>query len=152
MNRKLAVAAIVGGFVQAVGLLRGQEPQTPTRVPRAAAGEPVSPRLQEALSPSRDTALTREMADDLQRQITELGKRLSAVEQTQATTVGFSKSGNDLTLAPAGKVAIKAPGGVTLEGPLMAIKGQTGVTLEGASINVTASGQLIQKAAMIMLN
>ena len=134
MNRKIALAAIAAGMSQVVGLLRGQEPQPRvTRVPTA----PLSPRLGAVTSSSPDTALTREMAEDLQRQINELAKRLAAVEQTQSTTVGFSKNGNDLVLAPAGNISIKAG---------------TGVTLEGASINVKAAGQLIQKGAMILLN
>jgi len=155
MNRKIAVAAIVGGFVHAVGLLRGQEPQT--RVPRTPVGQPVSPTISGTVSPTQ--------AEDLQRQINELAKRLSAVEQTlatqsqvdavtknqlaevtnrlsaveqtQANTVGFTKSGNDLTLSPAGKVTIKPAAGLSLQGP---------------TIDVTATGNLVQKAGMILLN
>ena len=134
MNRKIAVAAIVGGLVHAVGLLRGQEPQP--RVPRVPAGEP-APRIEGAVSPTQEAALTREVAEDLQRQINELAKRLSVVEQTQATTVGFSKSGNDLVLSPPGNVSIKAG---------------TGIALQGSTIDVTALGNLNQKAALIRLN
>jgi len=134
MNRKIALAAIAGGLANVVGLLRGQEPQAPTV--RAPAREPVSPRLG-TIVPSQETTLTREVAEDLQRQINDLAKRLAAVEQTQATTVGFSKNGNDLVLA--------APGNVSL-------KSASGVTVEGANINVKASAQLIQTGAMIMLN
>ena len=134
MNRKIAVAAIVGGLVHAVGLLRGQEPQP--RVPRVPTGEPV-PRIEGAVSPTQEAALTREVAEDLQRQINELAKRLSVVEQTQATTVGFSRSGNDLVLSPPGNVSIKAG---------------TGIALQGSTIDVTALGNLNQKAALIRLN
>jgi hypothetical protein len=135
MNRKIAVAAIVGGLVHAVGLLRGQEPEP--RVPRVPAGEPTLPRIEGAVSPTQEAALTRKVAEDLQRQINELARRLAAVEETQATTVGFSKSGNDLVLAPAGKVSIKAG---------------TGLALQGVTIDVTASANLVQRGALILLN
>lgn len=131
MKRKIAIAAIVGGVVHAFGLLRGKEPQAQT--PR----EPTSRQLEGSLSTTESATLTQKTAEDLQRQINELARRLAAVEQTQSTTVGFTKSGDDLVLAPAGKVAIKAA---------------TALSLQGTTIDVTAAGTLVQKGALIQLN
>jgi hypothetical protein len=80
MNRKVAVAAIVGGLMHAVSVLRGQEVQpVPTRV---------RPPVGELMLPPATVPLTPAVADDLQRQINELTARLNVLAQAQANTVG----------------------------------------------------------------
>jgi hypothetical protein len=131
MNRKVAVAAIVGGLMHTMSVLRGQEVQpVPARV-RPPAGE--------LLLPPGTMPLTPAMAADLQRQITELAARVSVLEQAQANTVGFTKVGNDYVFAPAsGNVSIKAPMDLTIKG--------------GAAVRLHASGNLEQRGAMILIN
>src|SRR4051812_36178181 len=109
MNRKVAVAAIVGGLMHTVSMLRGQEIQ------------PVSPRLRtrpgELPPPQGILPSTAPTPEDLQRQITELAARVSVLEQTQANTAGFTKVGSDYVFAPAsGNVSIKAPMNFTIQG------------------------------------
>jgi hypothetical protein len=131
MNRKVAVAAIVGGLMHAVSVLRGQEVQpAPVRV-RPPVGE-----LQ--LAPAT-VPLTSVVAEDLQRQINELTIRLNALAQAQANTVGFTKVGNDFEFAPAsGNVSIKAPTTFTIQG--------------GSDIRLFATGNIQQRGAAITLN
>jgi hypothetical protein len=131
MNRKIAVAAIVGGLMHTVSLLRGQEIQpVPTRI-RPPAG---------ALPPPEGTAtLTQAVVDDLQRQITALAGRVDVLAQAQANSVGFTKVGNDFVFAPTtGNVSIKAPMMLTIQG--------------AATIRLLAGADLEQKAAVIKLN
>jgi hypothetical protein len=131
MNRKIAVAAIVGGLMHTVSLLRGQEIQpVPTRI-RPPVG---------ALPPPEGTVtLTQAVVDDLQRQITALAGRVDVLAQAQANSVGFTKVGNDFVFAPAsGNVAIKAPMMLTIQG--------------GATVRLLAGADLEQKAAVIKLN
>jgi hypothetical protein len=132
MNRKIAVAAIVGGLMHTVSLLRGQEVQP---VPGGRLRPPVT-----ELPPPQGTAtLTQAVVDDLQRQITALAGRVNVLEQAQANSVGFTKVGNDFVFAPAtGNVAIKAPMMLTIQG--------------AATIRLLAGADLEQKAAMIRIN
>jgi len=131
MNRKVAVAAIVGGLMHTMSLLRAQEVQpVPTRV-RPPIGELPPPQGIAPLTPS--------VADDLQRQINELSARVNLLEQAQANTVGFTKVGNDFVFAPtSGNVSIKAPMNLKIQG--------------AAGIDINAAGTLQQKGAMILLN
>jgi hypothetical protein len=131
MNRKVAVAAIVGGMMHTMSVLRGQEVQTvPTRV-RLPVGE--------LLPPQGIAPLTPAVAEDLQRQITELAARVSVLEQTQANTAGFTKVGNDYVFAPvSGNVSIKAPMDFTIKG--------------SAAIRLHATGNVEQRGAMILIN
>jgi hypothetical protein len=131
MNRKVAVAAIVGGLMHTMSVLRGQEVQpVPTRI-RPPVGELPPPRSIAPLTPT--------VAEDLQRQITELAGRVNVLEQAQASTVGFTKVGSDYVFAPAsGNVSIKAPMDFTIKG--------------GAAIRLQASGNLEQRGAMILIN
>ncbi|MFL5401987.1 MAG: hypothetical protein ACJ8BF_04140 [Gemmatimonadales bacterium] len=131
MNRKVAVAAIVGGLMHTMSVLRGQEVQpVPSRV-RPTAGE--------LLPPQGIAPLTPTVAEDLQRQITELAGRVSVLEQAQANTAGFTKVGNDYVFAPtSGNVSIKAPMNFTIQG--------------GGTMKLLASGMLEQKGAMILIN
>lgn len=122
MNRKIAVAAIVGGLMHTMSVLRGQEIQpVPTRI-----------RPPGALPPPEGTAtLTQAVVDDLQRQITALAGRVDVLAQAQANSVGFSKVGNDFVFAPAtGNVEIKAP----------------------MMLRLLAGANLEQKGALIKLN
>lgn len=131
MNRKIAVAAIVGGLMHTMSVLRGQEIQpVPTRI---------RPPINE-LPPAQGTAtLTQAVVDDLQRQITALAGRVDVLAQAQANTVGFTKVGNDFVFAPAsGNVAIKAPMMLTIQG--------------ASTIRLLAGADLEQKAAVIKLN
>jgi hypothetical protein len=131
MNRKIAVAAIVGGLMHTMGLLRGQEIQpAPTRI-RPPVG---------ALPPPEGTAtLTQAVVDDLQRQITALAGRVDVLAQAQANSVGFTKVGNDFVFAPAsGNVEIKAPMMLTIQG--------------AATVRLLAGALLEQKGGMIKLN
>ena len=131
MNRKIAVAAIVGGLMHTVSLLRGQEIQpVPTRI-RPPVG---------ALPPRESTAtLSQAVVDDLQRQITALAGRVDLLAQAQANSVGFTKVGNDFVFAPAsGNVAIKAPMMLTIQG--------------AATVRLLAGADLEQKGAVIKLN
>jgi hypothetical protein len=140
MNRKIAVAAIVGGLMHTVSLLRGQEVQrTPTRL-RTQTGELLpAPRDTATLSPS--------VVEDLQRQINALAARVDALTQAQAGSVGFTKVGNDLILAPlTGNVTIKAPMNLAMEGAAnLTIKGSSNVSLE-------AGATMTQRASMIRIN
>jgi len=139
MNRKIAVAAIVGGLMHTMSVLRGQEVQP---VPRER------PRLPGAvLEPTQTATLTPAVADDLQRQITELVGRVQVLEQAQATSVGFTKVGNDFVFAPpARNVRIQAPQGLT-------IQGATSIELNaGAGMQLRAAEDLVQRAATIRLN
>ena len=130
MNRKIAVAAIVGGLMHTMSLLRGQEVQP---VPRARVRPPVGEL------PPQGATLTPAVVDDLQRQINELTGRVTALAQAQADSVGFSKVGNDFVFAPpSGNVTITAPVNLTMQG--------------GASIKLDAAANLEQKAAMISIN
>lgn len=126
MNRKIAVAAIVGGLMQTMSSLRGQEiQQAPARV------RPSVPRGDASLKPT--------VIDDLQRQVAELTRRVDALEQAKANSVGFTKVGNDFVFAPdAGNVTIKAPMGLTLEG--------------ASTIRIAAGATITQKATTILLN
>jgi hypothetical protein len=131
MNRKVAVAAIVGGLMHTMSVLRGQEVQpVPTRVRPPIGG----------LQPPVPTAtLTPAAVDDLQRQINELTARVNVLAETQANTVGFTKVGNDFVFAPtSGNVSIKAPMNLKIEG--------------AASVDLRAAGTLQQRAATILLN
>lgn len=131
MNRKIAVAAIVGGLMHTMSLLRGQEVQP---VPRARVRPPVG-----EVPPQGNATLTPAVVDDLQRQINELTGRVNALAQAQADSVGFSKVGNDFVFAPTtGNVTIRAPMNLTIQG--------------GASIKLAASANLEQKAPMISIN
>lgn len=133
MNRKIAVAAIVGGLVHTMSLLRGQEVQKPVPGARTRLPGGEVPTLQ------GNATLTPTAIDDLQRQITELAGRVNVLEQAQANSVGFTKVGNDFVFAPAtGNVAIRAPMNLTIQG--------------AASIKLAAGTNIEQKAAMIMLN
>ena len=132
MNRKIAVAAIVGGLMHTVSLLRGQEVQP---VP----GGRVRPPVTELPPPQGIATLTQAAVDDLQRQITALAGRVNVLEQAQANSVGFTKVGNDFVFAPAtGNVAIKAPMNLTIQG--------------AATIRLLAGADLEQKGALIKLN
>jgi len=140
MNRKIAVAAIVGGLMQAMSVLRGQEVQP---VQKERSRLPMS-----RVPPAGNTAtLTPVAVDDLQRQITELAARVSVVEQTQANSVGFTKVGNDFVFAPtAGDVKIKAPQGLTIQGAMnMELSA-------GANMLLKANAGIEQKASIIQLN
>lgn len=140
MNRKVAVAAIVGGLMHTMSVLPGQEVQP---VPKERL------RLPSGLVPpaQNNATLTPAVIDDLQRQITELAGRFSVLKQTQANSVGFTKVGNDFVFAPtAGNVKIKAPQGLTIQGA---------TTMEltaGASMRLRADADIEQRAAMIRLN
>jgi hypothetical protein len=131
MNRKIAVAAIVGGLMHTVSLLRGQEIQpVPTRI---------RPPVGALLPPESTATLTQAVVDDLQRQITALAGRVDVLAQAQANSVGFTKVGNDFVFAPAsGNVSIKAPMMLTIQG--------------AATIRLLAGADLEQKAALIRLN
>lgn len=132
MNRKIAVAAIVGGLMHTMSLLRGQEVQP-------APGARVRPPAGELLPRQGTATLTPAVVDDLQRQITALAGRVSVLEQAQANSVGFTKVGNDFVFAPTtGNVAIKAPMSLTIQG--------------GANVRLLAGADLEQKAAMIRIN
>ena len=131
MNRKIAVAAIVGGLMHTMSLLRGQEVQP-------APGARVRPPVGELLPPQGTATLTPAVADDLQRQINELSARVTVLAQAQANTVGFTKVGNDFVFSQTtGNVAIKAPN-LTIQGT--------------ANVRLLAGGDLEQKAAMIRIN
>jgi hypothetical protein len=140
MNRKIAVAAIVGGLMHTMSVLRGQEVQP---VPRER------PRLPSGRVPPAQTnaTLTPAVINDLQRQITELAGRVSVLEQKQANSLGFTKVGNDFVFAPdSGNVKINAPQGLTIQGA---------TTMEltaGASMRLRADGDIEQRGAMIRLN
>ena len=132
MNRKIAVAAIVGGLMHTMSLLRGQEVQP---VPGARVRPPVG----ELLPPQGTATLTPAVADDLQRQINELSARVNVLAQAQANTVGFTKVGNDFVFAPtSGNISIKAPMNLKIEG--------------AATVDLRAAGTLQQRAAMILIN
>jgi hypothetical protein len=132
MNRKLAVAAIVGGLMHTMSLLRGQEVQP-------APGVRVRPPTGQLLPPQGTATLTPAVADDLQRQITALAGRVAALEQVQANSVGFTKVGNDFVFAPtSGNVSIKAPMNLTIQG--------------AANVRLLAAADLEQKGAMIRIN
>jgi hypothetical protein len=130
MNRKIAVAAIVGGLMHTMSLLRGQEIQpVPTRIRPPAA----------VLPPEGTVTLTQAVVDDLQRQITALAGRVDVLAQAQANSVGFTKVGNDFVFAPtSGNVSIKAPMMLTIQG--------------AATVRLLAGADLEQKGAMIKLN
>ena len=131
MNRKVAVAAIVGGLMHTMSVLRGQEIQrVPARV-RPPVGE---------LKPAPGTAtLTPATVEDLQRQINELTARVNVLAEAQANTVGFTKVGNDFVFQPAsGNVSIKAPMNLKIEG--------------ASAVELRAGSTLQQRAAMILLN
>lgn len=133
MNRKIAVAAIVGGLMHTVSLLRGQEVQKP--VPGARTRLPSG----EVPPVTGNPTLTPAVMDDLQRQITALAGRVSVLEQTQANSVGFTKVGNDFVFAPTtGNVAIKAPMRLTIQG--------------ATNVSLLAGVDLEQKAPMIRIN
>jgi hypothetical protein len=156
MNRKQAVLTMLAGAVSWV------------KIARSAPREDLPPSLKPAAP----------VADDLQRQVAELTKRVQTLEAAQAQVVGFNKVGNDLVLPPAaGNVIIKAATGtVNVECSKMTVK--TGTSLElrssasavveaasnlqlkgsqttleaSGSCQVKAQGTLEQKAAMITLN
>ena len=130
MNRKIAVAAIVGGLMHTMSVLRGQEIQpVPTRIRPPGALPP----------PEGTVTLTQAVVDDLQRQITALAGRVDVLAQAQANSVGFTKVGNDFVFAPAtGNVETKAPMMLTIQG--------------AATIRLLAGANLEQKGALIKLN
>ena len=130
MNRKIAVAAIVGGLMHTMSVLRGQEVQpVPTRIRPPGALPP----------PEGAVTLTQAVVDDLQRQITALAGRVDVLAQAQANSVGFTKVGNDFVFAPtSGNVAIKAPMMLTIQG--------------AATVRLLAGANLEQKGALIKLN
>jgi hypothetical protein len=140
MNRKFVVAAIVGGLMHMVSLLRGQEVQrAPTRL---------RPQTGELLPVPKDTAtLSPSVVEDLQRQINALSARVDALTQAQASSVGFTKVGNDFVFAPAtGNVTIKAPMN-------LAIQGAANLTIQGSSnVKLLAGANLEQRAPMITIN
>jgi len=141
MNRKIAVAAIVGGLMHTMSVLRGQEVQPVQKErPRLPSSQVPPPERIGALRPVVSI-------DDLQRQINELAARVGVLEQTQANSVGFTKVGNDLVLAPvAGNVKIRAPQELT-------IQGAANIELSaGASMRLRAMAEIEQKGSMIRLN
>lgn len=146
MNRKVAVAAIVGGLMHTMSVLRGQEVQpVPTRIRPPIGG----------LQPPVPTAtLTPAAVDDLQRQINELTARVNGLAETQANTVGFTKVGNDFVFAPtSGNVSIKAPMNLKIEGAAVNLRATGALTIRGDStVDVNAGGALQQKGATISLN
>ncbi len=147
MNRKVAVAAIVGGLMHTMSKLRGQEVQpVPTRI-RPPVGE---------LQPPLPTAtLTPAAVDDLQRQINELSARVTVLAETQANTVGFTKVGNDFVFAPtSGNVSFKAPMNLKIEGAgAVNLRATGALTIRGDStVNVDAGSTLQQRAGTISLN
>jgi hypothetical protein len=121
MNRKQALFTILAGVVPWASFARAGEREDERQEPPMKSRSP-GPTVQE-----------------LQAQIAELTRRLQQLEQTQANTVGFTKSGNDLELAhPSGNVVIRAGGGVNLKA--------------GSSMQLIASGTLEHKGALITLN
>jgi hypothetical protein len=134
MNRKVAVAALVGGLMHTVSLLRGQEPQPPvSRTPRQPVGQPSAPVIG-----GETSGLTPEIVEDLRKQVAELTRRVDLMERANANSMSFDKVGNDFVFAPpSGNVLIKAP---------------AGLTIQGSVINVAASGVLTHKGSMINLN
>ena len=148
MNRKVAVAAIVGGLMHTMSVLRGQEVQpVPSRI-RPPVGE-LKP------APQGTATLTPAVVDDLQRQINELTARVNVLAEAQANTVGFTKVGNDFVFAPtSGNVSIKAPMNLKIEGAgSLNLRAAGALTIRGDStVDVNAGGTLQQKAAMISLN
>ncbi len=173
MNRKIAVAAIAAGLVQAVSVLRGQEARTPiTRTPRRLpAMDSSDPTLNATLARDTTTTLTRAMVEDLQKQVADLTRRLALVETAQANTFGFTKSGDDFVFAPTtGNVAIRSANGLALRASstlnleaMQDIQQRAGTTIRvdagssieqkaAATMKISAGATLEQKAAMITLN
>ena len=149
MNRKIAVAAIVGGLMHTMSLLRGQEVQKP--VPGARTRLPGG----EVPTVQGNATLTPAVMDDLQRQITELAGRVSVLEQTQANSVGFTKVGNDFIFAPtSGNISIKAPKNLEIEAAsTVDLRAGGALTIRGdASVDLRAAGTLQQRAALISIN
>ena len=147
MNRKVAVAAIVGGLMHTMSVLRGQEVQrVPARV-RPPVGE---------LKPAPGTAtLTPAAVEDLQRQINELTARVNVLAEAQANTVGFTKVGKDFVFAPTGgSVSISAPMGVKIESQASVDlhAGSNLKILGDGSVDLRAVGTLQQRGATILLN
>jgi hypothetical protein len=140
MNRKIAVAAIVGGLMHTMSLLRGQEPQPVTRTPGPPLPrDPSATTLSGEVPVAQDTSLTPAVVEDLQRQVAELTRRVDLMERAFANTVGFTKVGNDFVFEPsAGNVFIKAPMELTIQG--------------GTNVKLAAGTVLEQKAATIKLN
>jgi hypothetical protein len=147
MNRKVAVAAIVGGLMHTMSVLRGQEVQpVPARV---------RPPVGELLPPQGIAPLTPAVADDLQRQINELSARVNVLAQAQANTVGFTKVGNDFVFAPtSGNVSIKAPMNLKIEGAaLVDLRAASTLTIRGdGTVDLRATGTLQQRGAIILIN
>lgn len=148
MNRKVAVAAIVGGLMHTMSVLRGQEVQpVPTRVRPPIGG------LQPA--PGTATLAPAPTVDDLQRQINELTARVNVLAEAQANTVGFTKVGNDYLFEPAsGNVSIKAPMGLKIQGASSVdLRAAGNLKIRGeAAVELQAGGTLQQRAATITLN
>jgi len=134
MNRKVAVAAIVGGLMHTVSLLRGQEPQPPpSRTPRQPVGQPSAPVIA-----GETSGLTPEIIEDLRKQVAELTRRVDLMDRANANSMSFAKVGNDFVFAPpSGNVLIKAPAALTIQGTI---------------IDVTASAKLAHKGGTITLN
>lgn len=145
MNRKLAVAAIVGGLMHTMSVLRGQEP-VPARV---------RPPVGDLKPPLGNATLTPAVADDLQRQINELTARVKVLADAQANTVGFTKVGNDFVFAPtSGTVSISAPMGLKMEsGASVDLHAGSNLKIQGdGSVDLRAVGTLQQRGATILLN
>jgi hypothetical protein len=116
MNRKVAVAALVGGLMHTVSLLRGQEP---------------TPR------PTTSEGLTPEIIEDLRKQVAELTRRVDLMERANANSMTFAKVGNDFVFAPpSGNVLIKAPAGLTIEGTLINVAASGVLTHKGSTIKL----------------
>jgi hypothetical protein len=141
MNRKQAVLTVLAGAVSWVKLARSapREDQVPLR--------PIAPPP----------------ADDLQKQVAELTRRVAELEAAQSRTVGFSKVGSDLVLAPtSGNVLIKTTSGtVSVESSKVNVKANSGLELKSggtvvaeanSSFQLKAGGTLTQTGATITLN
>jgi len=148
MNRKVAVAAIVGGLMHTMSVLRGQEVQpVPSRI-RPPVGE-LKP------APQGTATLTPAVVDDLQRQINELTARVNVLAEAQANTVGFTKIGNDFVFAPAsGNVSIKAPMNLKMEGAASVdLRATANLTIRSdGPVDLRAATILQQRAGTILLN
>lgn len=85
--------------------------------------------------------------ESLQEQVTDLLKRVQTLEATQATQVGFTRSGNDLVLEPAQGNVVIGPrqGGLQVTAASVNVRSASGIQLNAAST-------LEQKAAIIKLN